>query len=60
MFDLPIFTSVSTSSGNAGIQITVGGEAKVVSPEEVGAGILSYLKKVSPPLLSNGATSEAL
>uniref|UniRef100_A0A7S0MLZ7 Heat shock protein 70 n=1 Tax=Cryptomonas curvata TaxID=233186 RepID=A0A7S0MLZ7_9CRYP len=33
--------------GNAGIQITVGGEAKVVSPEEVGAGILSYLKKVA-------------
>jgi hypothetical protein len=37
------------ASGNAAIQIMVGGEAKVVSPEEVGAGILSYLKKVPQP-----------
>ena len=35
------------SAGNAAMQITVAGEAKMVTPEEVGAGILSYLKKVS-------------
>ncbi len=33
--------------GGAAIQITVAGEPKVVTPEEVGAGILSYLKKVA-------------
>jgi hypothetical protein len=33
--------------GGAAIQITVAGEPKIVTPEEVGAGILSYLKKVA-------------
>ncbi|KAJ1482719.1 Hsp70 protein-domain-containing protein [Baffinella frigidus] len=33
--------------GGAGIQITVAGQPKTITPEEVGAGILSYLKKVA-------------
>ncbi|EKX48806.1 heat shock protein 70-like protein [Guillardia theta CCMP2712] len=33
--------------GGAAIQITVAGQPKIVTPEEVGAGILSYLKKVA-------------
>jgi len=38
---------VIDQEGSAAIQITVAGEAKVVTPEEVGAGVLSYLKKVA-------------
>ena len=38
---------VVDSDGSAAIQIVVDGEEKVVSPEEVGAAILAYLKKVA-------------
>jgi molecular chaperone DnaK (HSP70) len=41
------FKVVDQGEGAAGIQITVAGQPKVVTPEEVGAGVLSYLKKVS-------------
>jgi len=38
---------VVDSEGGAAIQIQVAGQPKVITPEEVGAGILSYLKKVA-------------
>jgi len=41
------FKVVEQDGGGAAIQITVAGDTKVVTPEEVGAGILSYLKKVA-------------
>mmetsp|Transcript_12024 Transcript_12024/g.28074 ORF Transcript_12024/g.28074 Transcript_12024/m.28074 type:complete len:548 (+) Transcript_12024:71-1714(+) len=41
------FKVVDQGDGGAAIQITVAGEPKVVSPEEAGAGVLSYLKKVA-------------
>ena len=41
------FKVVDQGEGAAGIQISVGGQAKLVTPEEVGAGVLSYLKKVA-------------
>jgi len=41
------FKVVDQGDGAAGIQITVAGQPKMVTPEEVGAGVLSYLKKVA-------------
>uniref|UniRef100_A0A7S4P8C8 Uncharacterized protein n=1 Tax=Guillardia theta TaxID=55529 RepID=A0A7S4P8C8_GUITH len=41
------FRVVDQGDGGAAIQITVAGQPKIVTPEEVGAGILSYLKKVA-------------
>lgn len=41
------FRVVDQGDGNAGIQITVAGQPKLVTPEEVGASVLSYLKKVA-------------
>jgi molecular chaperone DnaK (HSP70) len=38
---------VVDNNGNAAISVTVQGEGKVVSPEEVAAAILSYLKKIA-------------
>ena len=41
------FKVVDQGDGGAAIEITVAGEPRMVTPEEVGAGVLSYLKKVA-------------
>mmetsp|Transcript_34463 Transcript_34463/g.67414 ORF Transcript_34463/g.67414 Transcript_34463/m.67414 type:complete len:548 (+) Transcript_34463:90-1733(+) len=41
------FKVVDQGDGGAAIEITVAGEPKIVTPEETGAGVLSYLKKVA-------------
>ena len=38
---------VVDQGGNAVMEITAGDDKKLVSPEEAGAAVLSYLKKVS-------------
>ena len=40
------FKVVDQGDGGAAMQITVAGEPRIVTPEECGAGVLSYLKKV--------------